>query len=186
MTSLGTCFVGSNLWRETLAISSCLYTGEQEKQDHESIGNYLSTLLLLLSCERPDSWDFVSVLYTWEGKMSKCSEIGIGSKLWSSTGKSSLFCWENLHLAVCSNCPLKIWPSHIESYWLLLMLLCSTCALEFCHQHYNQIETWLICKHSLQLSFKSVRHWNHKIHGPSKRVNWFSGDPIILHILQSY
>jgi hypothetical protein len=69
---------------------------------------------------------------------------------------------------------------------LLLMLLCSTCALEFCHQHYNQIETWLICKHSLQLSFKSVRHWNHKIHGPSKRVNWFSGDPIILHILQSY
>lgn len=75
MTSLGTCFVGSNLWRETLAISSCLYTGEQEKQDHESIGNYLSTLLLLLSCERPDSWDFVAVLYTWEGKMPSVQKL---------------------------------------------------------------------------------------------------------------
>jgi hypothetical protein len=62
MTSLSTCFVGSNLGSETLAILSCLYTGEEEKQDHDSIGNYLSTLLLLLSCERPDSWDFVSVL----------------------------------------------------------------------------------------------------------------------------
>lgn len=54
---------------------SCLYTGEQEKQDHESIGNYLSTLLLLLSCERPDSWDFVAVMYTWEGKMLSVQKL---------------------------------------------------------------------------------------------------------------
>jgi hypothetical protein len=26
-------------------------------------------------CERPDSWDFVSVLYTWEGKMSSVQKL---------------------------------------------------------------------------------------------------------------
>ncbi len=76
-------------------------------------------------CERPDSWDFVSVLYTWEGKMSSVQKLVLVLNCVSSTGQSSLF---NLHLAVCSNCPLKMAITH-----LILLIASDALMLHLCN-----------------------------------------------------